>query len=271
MRRRLAAGVVVMALAALISVLPAASGGPAATAGELGPELPADQTVVREFEVACGANDYGKGPVADVMLDGLIVMRLRTGGPLTLMERCEIIAGRLRSLLVDHTDRWREIRPETVNGHIVITAGGMPVVTVLQDAADANQTSTAVLAWVWANRLREALSVAALDKHVMPLEGADLQAMHASWYGPGFHGRLTANGERYDQYQLTAAHRTLPFGTILRVIDEVTGRQVLVRVNDRGPFIRGRQLDLSFGAAQAIGLRSRGVGPVLVELVYEPD
>jgi rare lipoprotein A len=82
---------------------------------------------------------------------------------------------------------------------------------------------------------------------------------HASWYGPGFHGRRTANGERFDQYALTAAHRTLPFGTRMRVTNLSNGRSVVVRVNDRGPFIPGRHLDLSKGAAQIIGITGTGM------------
>lgn len=73
----------------------------------------------------------------------------------------------------------------------------------------------------------------------------------ASWYGPGFHGRRSASGERFNQYALTAAHRSLPFGTRVKVTHK--GRSVIVRINDRGPFIRGRSLDLSKGAARRIG------------------
>jgi len=83
----------------------------------------------------------------------------------------------------------------------------------------------------------------------------------SSWYGPGFHGNLTANGERYNQNGLTAAHRTLPFGTLLKVCFD---RCAVVRVNDRGPYIHGRDLDLSKGAADKIGLTSSGVGRVKV-------
>lgn len=73
----------------------------------------------------------------------------------------------------------------------------------------------------------------------------------ASWYGPGFHGRTTASGERFNQHAMTAAHKTLPFGTRVRVTHK--GKSVVVRINDRGPFIKGRTIDLSKGAARAIG------------------
>lgn len=89
----------------------------------------------------------------------------------------------------------------------------------------------------------------------------------ASWYGPGFHGNRTANGERYNQYAMTAAHRYLPFGTEVRVTNQHNGRSVVVRINDRGPFIGGRIIDLSAGAAQAIGMISSGVAPVTVEVI----
>ena len=76
----------------------------------------------------------------------------------------------------------------------------------------------------------------------------------ASWYGPGFHGRRTASGETFDTNDLTAAHRTLPFGTRVRVVNERNGREVVVRINDRGPFAHGRVIDLSRAAAQTIGV-----------------
>ena len=89
----------------------------------------------------------------------------------------------------------------------------------------------------------------------------------ASWYGPGFHGRRTANGESFNQYALTAAHRTLPFGTRVLVTNLYTGRQVVVRINDRGPFSGNRIIDLSAGAANQIGLTSAGVGTVQLDIL----
>ena len=80
----------------------------------------------------------------------------------------------------------------------------------------------------------------------------------SSYYGTDFHGKLTANGEVFDMYGLTAAHKTLPLNTIIRVTNLSNGKNLIVRVNDRGPFTRGLHLDLSRGAAKAIGLRSTG-------------
>ena len=97
--------------------------------------------------------------------------------------------------------------------------------------------------------------------------GRDLQRGMASWYGPGFHGRLTANGERFDMNELTAAHKTLPFGTRVLVHNPRTGKEVVVRINDRGPFIKGRMLDLSKAAAKALGFKSRGHDAVVLREV----
>ena len=94
----------------------------------------------------------------------------------------------------------------------------------------------------------------------MPAEAEELsreraiQTGPASWYGPGFHGRPTASGEPFNTNQLTAAHRTLPFGTRVKVVHQKTGRFVVVRINDRGPYAHGRVIDLSWASAQAIGL-----------------
>ena len=92
--------------------------------------------------------------------------------------------------------------------------------------------------------------------------GNAFQRGTASWYGPGFHGRKTASGERFNSYDMTAAHRSLPFGTRLKVTNETNGRPVVVRVNDRGPFAHRRIIDLAKGPAQALGLTSAGTAYV---------
>ncbi|MDA9918301.1 septal ring lytic transglycosylase RlpA family protein [Erythrobacter sp.] len=89
----------------------------------------------------------------------------------------------------------------------------------------------------------------------------------ASYYGRRFHGRRTANGERFNMNALTAAHKTLPFGTKVRVTNARNGRSVVVRINDRGPFIRGRTIDLSRSAARKLGMISRGHATVKIEIL----
>jgi len=92
----------------------------------------------------------------------------------------------------------------------------------------------------------------------------------ASWYGPGFNGKQTASGERFDKDHLTAAHRTLPFGSVVRVKNLHNGRSVDVRINDRGPFVKGRIIDLSQAAARQIDLIDRGVGEVELRVLSMP-
>lgn len=99
----------------------------------------------------------------------------------------------------------------------------------------------------------------------------NLGVMIASWYGPGFHGKLTANGETYNQMALTAAHKELPFGTFLRITNQKNGKSVIVRINDRGPYIEGRDLDLSKGTALALGMVKKGVIKVSVEEITLDD
>ncbi|MFZ5862668.1 MAG: septal ring lytic transglycosylase RlpA family protein [Nitrospirota bacterium] len=110
------------------------------------------------------------------------------------------------------------------------------------------------------------LSSACGGRQITPTPGGRFTAV-ASWYGEPFHGRLTASGERYNMHGFTAAHRSLPFGTRLHVTNPKTGRTSRVTVTDRGPFVRGRHLDLSYGAARQIGLTADGVGRVEVEVM----
>jgi rare lipoprotein A len=99
---------------------------------------------------------------------------------------------------------------------------------------------------------------------VTNLPGDELGRGRASWYGPGFHGKRTASGERFDMNDLTAAHRTLPFGTRVRVLNSQNGLEVVVRINDRGPHIKDRIIDLSKAAATAIDLLQAGEAPVVL-------
>ena len=93
----------------------------------------------------------------------------------------------------------------------------------------------------------------------------------ASWYGPGFDGNYTANGEIYDMEKVSAAHKTLPFGTIVRVVEFETGRSIVVRINDRGPFIEGRIIDLSKGAARELGIIDKGITEVGLRILRWPE
>ena len=96
-------------------------------------------------------------------------------------------------------------------------------------------------------------------------DAAFQQVGTASWYGPGFHGKRTASGERFDQNALTAAHRKLPLGSVVKVTNLDNGRSIVVAINDRGPYTKGRVIDLSKGAARKLGIVDDGIAKVRIE------
>lgn len=95
----------------------------------------------------------------------------------------------------------------------------------------------------------------------------NIQKGIASWYGEDFHGKLTSNKEIYNMHAMTAAHKTLPFGTYVRVTNLTNGKSVVVRINDRGPFVKGRIIDLSYAAAKKLGMSETGVAPVEIKVL----
>jgi rare lipoprotein A len=101
-----------------------------------------------------------------------------------------------------------------------------------------------------------------------PFLGRELVGM-ASYYGPRFHGKTTANGEKMDKFGLTCAHKTLPFGTMLEVRNPLNGTSVIVRVNDRGPFVKKRIIDLSLQAAKELGIIQKGVAKIEATIIGE--
>ncbi len=117
------------------------------------------------------------------------------------------------------------------------------------------------------------------ENEIVPVNDADNSVNHsvldytekgtmvASWYGPKFHGKLTANGEVYDQMAFTAASKKLKFGTLLKITNLRNNKSVIVRINDRGPYVKGRNLDLSKASALALGMMHRGVIKVRVEQI----
>ncbi|MBR8831916.1 MAG: Endolytic peptidoglycan transglycosylase RlpA [Chroococcopsis gigantea SAG 12.99] len=113
----------------------------------------------------------------------------------------------------------------------------------------------------------KAKKVTPSDNADAPLKGRAKKQGMASWYGPGFHGGRTASGESFNAYGNTAAHPYLPFGTRVKVTNLNNGRSVVVRINDRGPHLRSRIIDLSKGAASIIGVFQSGVAPVLLEVL----
>ncbi|MFN3873348.1 MAG: septal ring lytic transglycosylase RlpA family protein [Ignavibacterium sp.] len=126
-----------------------------------------------------------------------------------------------------------------------------------------NDDDTSALPTTDANEISLETKLPDFDPSIV--DYVDLGTMKASWYGPGFHGRKTANGEKFDQMSYTAAHKSLRFGTLLKITNPKNGKSIVVRINDRGPYIEGRDLDLSKAAAHELGLMRRGVARLKVE------
>jgi len=121
--------------------------------------------------------------------------------------------------------------------------------------------------------LRPLLAATLLTTLSTPLLAAspgDVQTGIASYYHDSLHGNLTASGQVYDKNKISAAHKRLPLGSKVRVTDTTTGRSIIVRINDRGPFVKGRIIDLSHRAAQKLGIIRRGITPVKVEVLSVP-
>jgi rare lipoprotein A len=127
-----------------------------------------------------------------------------------------------------------------------------------------------VVAAVWALALLAGCSRAVVSTPPTPPAAGTEEVGFASWYGAAHHGRRTASGEVYDMHQLTAAHRTMPFGTRLWVTNRDTSQSAEVRVNDRGPFVEGRILDVSYAAARQLGAVGPGIIPVRVRVIALP-
>ena len=221
--------------------------------------------------VRCVLATAGGQSVGEVHVNDQVVVRLRSSaGGMSPARRCEIVSARVAELM--RQGALQDPRPGVAAGHVVVASGGDVLVTVLPEAAHSNGTSPAVLAWIWANNLRQALGMAPLPLSEAPYEGlAGVRRARVSWYGRGFEGRRTASGEPFDPDALTAAHRWLPFGSLVRVISPWSGAQVIVRINDRGPWSHGREFDLSLAAARQLGIVGMGVADVLVEVLHPAE
>jgi rare lipoprotein A len=159
------------------------------------------------------------------------------------------------------------LKPGLVDGTPALMTGNRLLFGIDKEIPQQSSRSRDVLAIEWVNNLRMALQKPVLSLVEGQLEMYGLASSNqrlsglASWYGGYFHGRTTANGETYNQNELTVAHKTLPFNTYLQVTNKNTGKPVIVRVNDRGPFIPPRSLDLSREASRCINSETAGVVP----------
>jgi hypothetical protein len=179
--------------------------------------------------------------------------------------RADWVAQRLRYQFEEFPLASMTVQLFQQNGIPEIYLNGQLILRVNDDLASYYQRSADLIAIDWANNLRvaigqEPLTLADSQRQLYGLSytGEAVDGI-ASWYGPYFHGRLTATGERFDQADLTAAHPSLPFGTYLEVINHENNQSVIVRINDRGPYVGNRSLDLSHQAAQCLDSETSGV------------
>jgi rare lipoprotein A (peptidoglycan hydrolase) len=186
----------------------------------------------------------------------------------------EQLVQELRQLLDRANLQADQVEPTTINGmpaaelKIHQPTNNHLLFTVDQEFAKAWGCDPELLVLDWVNNLRQAVDQPPLSLVVAQEKLYGLQDSHkkmagvASWYGDDFHGLQTATGEIYDQHAFTAAHRSLPFDTYLKVTNLKNGRSVIVRINDRGPYVGNRTLDLSLAAARSLGSEKTGVVPI---------
>ena len=177
------------------------------------------------------------------------------------------MVGSLKEMLAQESINPDDIAPVLGTVPPTIRLSDDVLLRIVNSDANVPEPSSEWATITWSDQLRQAMGAAPLDAgdvQVM-LKGFQLSEQQlngsASWYGPYFHGRLTANGETFDQHALTAAHKSLPFGTVLQVRNLKNNRTVVVRINDRGPYIGNRSLDLSKAAAHCLGSQETGVIP----------
>ncbi|MEM1252170.1 MAG: septal ring lytic transglycosylase RlpA family protein [Cyanobacteria bacterium P01_H01_bin.21] len=212
-----------------------------------------------------------------ILLQGSVI------GELSSVDGTEQVISSLKAMLVDE-----QIDPDAI---APILGGEQPAIRINDDVLvrvlhqEMNETTPPVetqtslggewAAIAWSDQLRQQLGATPLDPGNVQVMLKNLQPSEqqldgtASWYGPYFHGRLTANGETFNQNHLTAAHKSLPFNTVLQVRNLKNNQTVVVRINDRGPYIGKRSLDLSKAAAQCLGSETAGVIPYAA-VILEP-
>ena len=189
-------------------------------------------------------------------LAGLTDMRV----PFTLVVICGAMSGSATLLPVDAADFLDQgladpIDPIDLVAPPVVIPSAPVKATLIQSDVEGVKDTAAVMTMVPPPKLKTVPSV------VRFMTG------EASWYGPGFFGNRTANGEVYQRGTMTAAHRTLPFGTRVRVTNLWNGRSEVIRINDRGPFVHHRVIDLGHGAASSLGLTASGIAQVRLEVL----
>jgi len=220
--------------------------------------------------------EYGKSIPASVYIRGQkIITFSQIAGDLTPRERATILVNKLRDFLKENKNPWK-IFPGFEKGIAVIKYGSEVLFTADVKSAKSSGLSVSDLALSWANNTRKALGAAELIKDYELIKMISdrydeivgyYETGVASWYGDYFHGRTAADGSIYNMYQFTAAHKSLPFGSVVKVTNLKNGNSCIVKITDRGPFIDGRIIDLSMVAAEEIGMLDSGISKVKIEVL----
>ena len=200
----------------------------------------------------------------------------RVIGNISNLSHAQILVQRFNKVLKEQTFNPEEIYPSFQDDTITLKMGQEKLFAITPNMASQLGYDSHWVAVQWANTLRSALGADPMDIGSVQAEYLGLEESSvrlqgtASWYGPYFHGRITATGEIFNQNELTVAHKSLPFGTQLKVRNLLNNRTVVVRVNDRGPYIGERSLDLSWAAAKCLGSEHRGVVPYDAVILTTP-
>jgi hypothetical protein len=240
-----------------------------------------------------------------IKIGGLTVIAYRSEiAGYTAFQRANIVAQKIESLLIEGKD-FKNLRPGLSNGLFVGSLDGDAIFTVDATTAERSGLDGDNLTLAWVNNIRKAFGLPGIKRNISisssrslsaagrpegniferesqmqetsriinmllpitPVKAAISLMGQASWYGPYFHGRRSADGSRFNMHEMTAAHKSLPFGTLVRVTNTRNNRSCIVRITDRGPFIHGRIIDLSKAAAQEIGMLGSGVANVKIEVI----
>ncbi|NJN74126.1 MAG: septal ring lytic transglycosylase RlpA family protein [Limnothrix sp. RL_2_0] len=197
----------------------------------------------------------------ELWVKGHLIANIRT------QNKVNLLAQRLERLVETSSFNAAAITPMIHDGKPAIAMGEQILFVIDESITFAESKNYEILAIRWANNLRLAFEVPALDLVTAQTQMYQIEETSqsleglASWYGPYFHGRLTANGEIYDQFALTAAHPSMPLDSYLKITNLNNEKSVIIRLNDRGPYIKPRSLDLSLGAARCLDSVEKGVIP----------
>lgn len=209
------------------------------------------------------------------------VLRItKPSGGLSTEKRAKIVTDNFNKI-IKNGENPENIVPDFKSGSGIIKINDKVLFTVDSNIAKEYGMTPSELAFIWVNNVRDSLGVARIVRDFQLLTSSlkntpktfaekyndYLQTGFASWYGGKFHGRAAADGSIFSKNKFTAAHKSLPFGTVVQVTNLYNGKKCIVKITDRGPFVRGRIIDLSKVAANEIGMLSSGVSRVKVEVL----